>query len=123
MILGTHTIWWVWLVTALTPIPSPRDSVGDKVDISELSWEQKEQVLRALFAKINQTPKPQRVPTAYHPLPPLPLPLPPPETNLEEATEGEEGAENTEKVFLTQQSGPHIDGLTSNTVTIATQVT
>ena len=39
--------------------------MGEKVDISELTWEQREQVLRLLFSKINEatpTAKPRPLP-------------------------------------------------------------
>ena len=42
-----------------------REGVGENVDISDLTWEQKEQVLRLLFSKINETtptPKPRPLP-------------------------------------------------------------
>jgi len=32
-------------------------NISDKVDISDLTWENKEKVLRYLFAKINRTTK------------------------------------------------------------------
>ena len=44
------------LSLSLSP-PSPRDGIGSRsggVDISELTWEQKEQCLRLLFAKMNR---------------------------------------------------------------------
>ena len=54
-----------------------RDGLGARVDVSELTWEQREQVLRLLFARMNQAPHPRLAPPTT-PLPPLPA--------LEEAT-------------------------------------
>lgn len=45
---------------------------GGKVDISDLTWEQKEQILKLLFSKMNQSAmsskKPLPPPTHTHPL-------------------------------------------------------
>ena len=49
-----------------------RTHVQGQVDIGDLTWEQKEKVLRFLFAKMNHTdPKrPKLPPTSQQPLPP-----------------------------------------------------
>ena len=99
------------------------------MDISELTWEQKETVLRMLFAKMNHAARQPKLPCPYPPLPPA---LPPPTTSGEVvmAIEGKEGAEEGQmregagqrEVFLTQHSGTSLHK-SSNTVVIATQVT
>ena len=50
-----------------------RDKLGDdgeKVEISDLTWEQKEQVLRLLFAKMNTSTSKSATPSSQ-PLPPI----------------------------------------------------
>ena len=49
-----------------------RDGVsGNNVDISDLSWEQREQVLRLLFAKMNTKKQPRHVLKSPRALPPI----------------------------------------------------
>ena len=52
-------------------LPILREGVEGHVDISELTWEQREQVLRLLFSKMNATHPPARPHTS---LPQLPAP-------------------------------------------------
>lgn len=48
-----------------------RDGVNGSVDISDLSWEQREQVLRLLFAKMNTKKQPRHVLKSPRALPPI----------------------------------------------------
>lgn len=80
-----------------------RDDVGDTEDISDLSWEQREQVLRLLFAKMNAK-RAQRHPPA---LPPPPSSSSTPlhaNTNQQESGSAPPGVRNS--VFITQQVHP-----------------
>jgi hypothetical protein len=45
-----------------------RYDIGGKVDVSDLTWEQKEKILRYLFARMNGSAKPPNLPKP----PPLP---------------------------------------------------
>jgi len=48
------------------------DSLDTFVDISDLTWEQKERVIRMLFAKLNGQPKKKRTtPSSPKALPPI----------------------------------------------------
>lgn len=55
----------------ISPRPVHREGVSGRVDIADLTWEQKEQVLRLLFSRINKTtptkqqPLPQPAPSRY----------------------------------------------------------
>ena len=76
---------------------------SDKVDISDLTWEQREQVLKLLFFKMNHTPTPKNskatptttLPSLHH------LPNPPTGTRLA-----------TPPVFITQTNMPTSAGAT-----------
>ena len=48
-----------------------REGLGDQVDISDLTWEQKEQVLCLLFSKMNSSKSLPVLPQAHLPLPPI----------------------------------------------------
>jgi hypothetical protein len=51
------------------------EGVGGRVDIADLTWEQKEQVLRLLFSRINKTtPTQPQAPPNHSPSPPPPPP-------------------------------------------------
>ncbi|CAC5418876.1 Basal body-orientation factor 1 [Mytilus coruscus] len=68
--------------------------IGGKVDVSDLTWEQKEKVLRYLFARMNGSAKPPNLPK--------PPPLPAIDRSQQLSITGGQMPENSFKIFLTQ---------------------
>lgn len=82
---------------------------GEKVELSDLTWEQKEQVLKFLFFKMNHQAKTTPTTATTKPLPLLPI------NNSSPAHQSK--ARATPPVFITQQTsgGPDLAAVATPT--------